>query len=85
MFTQLPVAGLLAAQPIRCDRSAAASPSRSRRAASYFIGSVQGGMLTAMLDLAMSFAVLCTLDDGHVVPSLEVKDELYRSRSESVP
>ena len=32
---------------------------------------VQGGMLTAMLDLAMAFAVLCTLEDGHVVPSLE--------------
>jgi uncharacterized protein (TIGR00369 family) len=34
---------------------------------------VQGGMLTAMLDLAMSFAVLCSLEDGHVVPSLEIK------------
>jgi uncharacterized protein (TIGR00369 family) len=30
-------------------------------------------MLTAMLDLSMAFAVLCTLADGHVVPSLEVK------------
>ena len=30
-------------------------------------------MLTAMLDLAMSFAVLCSLEDGHVVPSLEIK------------
>jgi hypothetical protein len=32
-----------------------------------------GGMLTAMLDLAMSFAVPCALEDGHVVSSLEVK------------
>jgi hypothetical protein len=30
-------------------------------------------MLTAMLDLAMAFAALCTLEDGYIVPSLEVK------------
>ena len=63
------VAGLLTAQPIRCD------PQHGRFTASFqarrdfcnLIGSVQGGMLTAMLDLAMSFAVLCSLEDGHVV------------------
>ena len=36
-------------------------------------GFIQGGMLAAMLDLVMAFAVLCTLEDGHVVPSLEMK------------
>jgi uncharacterized protein (TIGR00369 family) len=74
-FAELPVAGLLSAQPIRCD------PQRGRITVSFqargdfcnLIGSVQGGMLTAMLDLAMSFAVLCSLEDGHVVPSLEIK------------
>jgi uncharacterized protein (TIGR00369 family) len=74
-FAELPVAGLLSAQPIRCD------PQLGRIAVSFqarpdfcnLIGSVQGGMLTAMLDLAMSFAVLCSMEDGHVVPSLEIK------------
>ena len=33
--------------------------------------SVQSGMLTAKVDLAMAFAVLCAFEDGHVVPSLE--------------
>ena len=75
LFTELPVAGLLCAQPIGCD------PQRGRITVSFqarpefcnLMGSVQGGMLTAMLDLTMSFAVLCALDDGHVVPSLEIK------------
>ena len=74
-FAELPVAGLLSAQPIRCD------PQHGRITVSFqarpdfcnLIGSVQGGMLTAMLDLAMSFAVLCSMEDGHVVPSLEIK------------
>ena len=75
IFTQLPVAGLLAAQPIRCDpqRGRITVAFQARREFCNLIGSVQGGMLTAMLDLAMSFAVLCALDDGHAVPSLEVK------------
>ena len=74
-FAELPVAGLLAARPIRCDpQSGRITVSfQARRDFCNLIGSVQGGMLTAMLDLAMSFAVLCSLDDGHVVPSLEIK------------
>ena len=75
IFTQLPVAGLLTAQPIRCDpqRGRITVAFQARREFCNLIGSVQGGMLTAVLDLAMSFAVLCALDDGHVVPSLEVE------------
>ena len=74
-FTELPVAGLLSAQPIRCDlhHGRMTVAFQARHEFTNLMGSVQGGMLTAMLDLAMSFAVLCSLDDGHVVPSLEVK------------
>ena len=75
IFTELPVAGLLSARPIRCDpqRGRMTVAFQARREFCNLIGSVQGGMLTAMLDLVMSFSVLCALDDGHVVPSLEVK------------
>ena len=75
VFTQLPVAGLLTAQPIRCDpqRGRITVAFQGRREFCNLIGSVQGGMLTAMLDLAMSFSVLCSIEDGHVVPSLEIK------------
>ena len=74
-FAELPVAGLLSAQPIRCDpqHGRITVSFHARRDFCNLIGSVQGGMLTAMLDLAMSFAVLCALEDGHVVPSLEIK------------
>ena len=75
IFTQLPVAGLLTARPIRCDpqRGRITVAFTARREFCNLIGSVQGGMLTAMLDLAMSFSVLCSIEDGHVVPSLEIK------------
>jgi uncharacterized protein (TIGR00369 family) len=75
LFSELPVASLLGARPLRCDPQAGriAVAFQARRDFCNLMGSVQGGMLTAMLDLAMAFAVLCTLKDGHVVPSLEVK------------
>ena len=37
------------------------------------IGTIQGGMLTAMLDNAMSFAALAKLGEAFRVPSLEIK------------
>lgn len=75
VFSELPIAGLLGARPIGCD------PQRGRMTVAFqatrefcnLMGVVQGGMLAAMLDLAMAFAVLCTLEDGTVVPSLEIK------------
>jgi uncharacterized protein (TIGR00369 family) len=74
-FAELPVAGLLGANPVACD------PGRGRLTVEFhtrpefcnLLGWIQGGMLTAMLDVAMSFAVLSTLERGHVVPSLEIK------------
>jgi acyl-CoA thioesterase len=75
LFDELPVAALLHARPVACD------PARGRMTVAFeaqrtfcnLMGVIQGGMLTAMLDMAMAFAVLCTLEDGHVVPSLEMK------------
>jgi uncharacterized protein (TIGR00369 family) len=74
-FAKLPIAGLLGARPVGCDPQAGRITVMFHARSDFcnMMGSVQGRMLTAMLDLAMSFAVLCTLDDGHVVPSLEVK------------
>jgi uncharacterized protein (TIGR00369 family) len=72
---ELPIARLLGARPIACDAVAGRltvefSP---RPEFCNLLGWIQGGILTAMLDLAMSFAVLATLDRQHVVPSLEIK------------
>jgi len=75
VFTEMPVAGLLAARPLRCDpqRGRMTVAFQARREFCNLMGSVQGGMLSAMLDLVMSFAALATLEDGYVVPSLEMK------------
>jgi uncharacterized protein (TIGR00369 family) len=72
---ELPIARLLGARPTACDPGAGRltvefSP---RPEFCNLLGWVQGGILTAMLDMAMSFAVLATLDRNHVVPSLEIK------------
>ena len=75
VFAELPVAALLKAQPLGCDPQLGRMLVRfeAQRAFCNLMGTVQGGMLAAMLDLAMAFAVLCTLEDGYVVPSLEMK------------
>jgi uncharacterized protein (TIGR00369 family) len=75
LFEELPVAGSLGARPLSCDpeRGRMTVEFQARREFCNLMGTIQGGMLTAMLDLTMAFAVLCTLDDGHVVPSLEIK------------
>ena len=83
LFTELPVAGLLGARPLRCDPQAGRMTVafEARRDFCNLMGSVQGGMLTAMLDLAMAFAVLCTIEDGHAVPSLEAKTSFIALRN----
>jgi uncharacterized protein (TIGR00369 family) len=75
VFAKLPVAALLSARPVACDpqRGRMTVAFQARRDFCNLMGSVQGGMLAAMLDLAMAFAVLCTLEDGYAVPSLEMK------------
>jgi hypothetical protein len=80
-FAELPVAGLLCAQPIRCDpRHGRITVSfQARRDFCNLIGSVQGGMLTAMLDLAMSFAVLCSLEGRSRRTVARDQDELHHA------
>jgi uncharacterized protein (TIGR00369 family) len=74
-FEQLPVAHLLGARPVACDPAVGCLTVEfvARPEFCNLLGWIQGGMLTAMLDVAMSFAVLCTLDRHHVVPTLELK------------
>lgn len=74
-FEKLPIAGLLSARPVSFDGDAGrvVIDYDARPEFCNLIGSVQGGMLTAMLDNAMSFAVLGGLPEGHVAPSLEIK------------
>jgi uncharacterized protein (TIGR00369 family) len=70
-----PIATLLGAKPLACDPVAgritiafAAKPEFCN-----LLGSVQGGMLAAMLDMVMSFAVLCTIGGpGYVVPTIDM-------------
>ena len=74
-FESLPIAGLLSARPVAYDGETGqvVIHYETRPEFCNLIGSVQGGVLTAMLDNAMSFAVLCALPDGHIAPSLEIK------------
>ncbi len=75
VLARIPVAGLLGARPLSwdADGSRAAIAFEARPEFCNLMGTVQGGLLTAMLDMAMAFAVLCGLEEGWVVPSLEIK------------
>jgi uncharacterized protein (TIGR00369 family) len=72
---ELPVARLLGARPLSCDPKAGCLTVEFTPRPEFLnlLGWIQGGILTAMLDTVMSFAVLCTLDRQHVVPSLEIE------------
>lgn len=74
-FGELPVAGLLDARPVACDPGSGqvTIAFTARHDFCNLLGWVQGGMLTAMLDIAMSYAVLSSMADEHLVPSLEIK------------
>ena len=70
-----PIATLLGAKPLACDPVAGritiwfeAKPEFCN-----LLGTVQGGMLAAMLDLVMSFSVLSTMGGpGFVVPTIDM-------------
>jgi len=75
IYAANPVATLLGARPLACD------PALGRITIAFeakpefcnILGTVQGGMLTAMLDLVMSFAALSTMGGpGHVVPTVDM-------------
>lgn len=69
-----PIATLLGADPLACDpvvgRITIAFEARPEFC--NLLGTVQGGMLAAMLDMAMSFAVLSTMGPGWVVPTIDM-------------
>lgn len=75
MFRDIPVLGLVGANPIAYDTAAkrVTIEYQARPEFRNLIGSIQGGMLTAMLDNSMSFAILGALGPGWVAPSLEIK------------
>lgn len=74
-FAEMPAARLLGAHPLACD------PDKGEVTIAFtahpdfcnLLGWIQGGMLTAMLDIAMSYAALCMFEEEHLVPSLEIK------------
>ncbi len=75
-FAVNPIAGHLGARAIACDPVAGRITVEfdGRPEFCNLLGTIQGGILAAMLDLTMSFAVLCTMGDGGwVVPTLEMK------------
>jgi uncharacterized protein (TIGR00369 family) len=69
-----PIATLLGADPLACDPAAGRITIAFEAKPEFcnLLGTVQGGMLAAMLDLVMSFSVLCTVGPGHVVPTVNM-------------
>jgi acyl-coenzyme A thioesterase PaaI-like protein len=72
-FTALPITGPLGARDRLCLAAVLTDEFQGQRDFCNLTSSVQGGMLTAMLDLAMSFATMHARDDGQVVALLEMK------------
>jgi uncharacterized protein (TIGR00369 family) len=73
-----PIALLLGADPLACDPVAGRITIAFEAKPEFcnLLGSVQGGMLAAMLDLVMSFSVLCTMGGpGHVVPTVTMNTQ----------
>jgi uncharacterized protein (TIGR00369 family) len=70
-----PIATLLGADPLACDPVAGriTIAFEARPEFCNLLGTVQGGMLAAMLDLVMSFSVLGTMGGpGYVVPTIHM-------------
>jgi uncharacterized protein (TIGR00369 family) len=73
-----PIALLLGADPLGCDPVAGRITIAFEAKPEFcnLLGSVQGGMLAAMLDMVMSFSVLCTMGGpGHVVPTVTMNTQ----------
>ena len=70
-----PVATLLGARPLACDPAVGKITIAFEAKPEFcnLLGTVQGGMLAAMLDLVMSFAALATMGGpGWVVPTVDM-------------
>ena len=75
VYATNPIATLLGAKPLACDPAAGRITIAfdARPEFCNLLGTVQGGMLAAMLDLVMSFSVLCTMGGpGWVVPTIDM-------------
>ena len=72
-----PIATLLGADPLACDPDAGRITIAFEAKPEFcnLLGTVQGGMLAAMLDMVMSFAVLCTVGPGFVVPTIDMNTQ----------
>ena len=73
-YASNPIATLLGAKPLACDPAAGRITIAFQAQPEFcnLLGTVQGGMLAAMLDLVMSFAALSTLGPGWVVPTIDM-------------
>lgn len=74
-FDELPIAELLKARPVAYDTALERVTISFDIGPAFcnLIGTVQGGILTAMLDNAMSFAVIGALGPEFIAPSIEIK------------
>jgi uncharacterized protein (TIGR00369 family) len=74
-YSTNPIATLLGAKPLACDPEAGRITIAFEAKPEFcnLLGTVQGGMLAAMLDLVMSFSVLATMGGpGFVVPTIDM-------------
>ena len=75
LLADTPVASLLGAQALYCD--AASGTFRigfeGRDSFCNILGVLQGGIVTTMLDIAMSFSAIARMGPGFRVPTLELK------------
>ena len=74
-YADNPIAILLGATPLACDPVVGRITIAFEAKPEFcnLLGSVQGGMLAAMLDMVMSFSVLCTMGGpGYVVPTIDM-------------
>jgi uncharacterized protein (TIGR00369 family) len=75
VYANNPIATLLGAEPLACDPAAGriTIAFEARPEFCNLLGTVQGGMLAAMLDLVMSFAALATMGGpGFAVPTIDM-------------
>ncbi len=75
LFEETPVTALLGAQVIACDAASGVFKIGFEGKDEFcnMLGVLQGGMVSAMLDMAMSFAALARIGPDYRVPTLEMK------------
>ena len=81
LLAELPVAKLLGAEAIAWHEDGERAEMEFTAPAQFcnLMGNVQGGLLTAMLDMAMAFSVICAMEPGYVVPVARDPYQLHRT------